>query len=96
MILAMFACCGAVGAEGMPEGRKTELVDGVSLAYEEYGSGRPIVFVHGFGASSYSWRQVAISLSKSNKVMCVDLMGFGYSDKPVGESYTLDREQCIE
>ena len=38
-------------------------VDGVKLAYEEYGQGPPVVFVHGFPASSYSWRYAAQALA---------------------------------
>lgn len=83
------------GQDVLPDTMKVEDVDGVKLAYEEYGSGHPVVLLHGFGASTYSWRQVAVSLSASNKVICVDLMGFGHSEKPSGESYTLDRQASL-
>ena len=83
------------GRDVLLDTMKVENVDGVRLAYEEYGSGPPIVFIHGFGASTYSWRQVAVSLSASNRVICVDLMGFGHSEKPSGESYTLDRQASL-
>lgn len=73
---------------------KTESVDGVKLAYEEYGSGPPIVFVHGFGASSYSWRQIAASLSGYRSIS-INLMGFGHSEKPKDESYTIDRQAAL-
>jgi pimeloyl-ACP methyl ester carboxylesterase len=70
-------------------------VDGVEIAYEERGEGPPLVFLHGFAASSYSWREVAQALSISHRTVCVDLMGFGFSAKPRGESYTLGRQASL-
>lgn len=45
--------------------------------------GSPIVLVHGFGASSYHWRYNVPELSKTNRVFAVDLLGFGFSAKPL-------------
>jgi pimeloyl-ACP methyl ester carboxylesterase len=70
-------------------------VDGLQISYEEYGHGRPIVFLHGFGACSYSWRAVAKELASDNRCISVDLMGFGLSDKPRDEEYTLDRQASL-
>lgn len=67
-------------------------IDGIRLAYENYGEGQPVVFIHGFPASSYSWRQVAQALSDTHRCICFDLMGFGYSDKPRHADYSLDRQ----
>ena len=74
--------------------KKYLTVDGVKLAYEEYGHGKPVLFLHGFGASSFSWRFVAQTLSKqlNRRCICLDLMGFGASEKPLDESYTLARQ----
>ncbi len=58
------------------------VVDGVGLAYGDSGSGRPVVFVHGFPASSFSWRQVAGELADCCRAVSIDMMGFGDSDKP--------------
>lgn len=67
-------------------------IDGIRFAYEEYGSGQPILFIHGFAASSYAWRKVAQSLSSKYRAICIDLMGFGYSDKPKNDSYSPKRQ----
>jgi len=67
-------------------------VDGVTLAYEDAGAGPAIVFVHGWPMSSYSWCRVAGELSGSYRTICLDLMGFGKSDKPARESYTIERQ----
>lgn len=42
----------------------------------------PIVFIHGFGSSTYSWRHLIEPLSARHRVIAVDLLGFGFSDKP--------------
>lgn len=67
-------------------------VDNITLAYEDYGEGPVIVFIHGLPASSYSWREVARDLSDRYRCVCFDLMGFGYSDKPPHERYTIYRQ----
>lgn len=57
------------------------------LWLEEAGSGEPILFIHGLGANTYSWRHLAPSLARTHHVLNVDLKGFGGSDKPVDEAY---------
>ncbi|KAJ8603707.1 hypothetical protein CTAYLR_000186 [Chrysophaeum taylorii] len=45
---------------------------------------KPVVLVHGFGASFYHWRYTVPALvSKGYTVFCLDLVGFGLSQKPV-------------
>ena len=48
---------------------------------EGYGS-RPVVMIHGNPAWSYMWRKLIPSVSSGHRVLAVDLMGFGKSDKP--------------
>jgi len=81
-----------ISLEKQPSARPGLTVDGVSLAYDDYGSGPPVVCVHGFPASSYSWKRVATALSESSRVVCIDMMGFGDSEKPAGESYSIHRQ----
>jgi pimeloyl-ACP methyl ester carboxylesterase len=59
------------------------------LYVEERGEGRPIVLLHGFGASSYAWRFLAPRLARSNRVIAIDLKGFGRSEKPVDGRYSV-------
>lgn len=55
-------------------------------------SGAPIVFVHGVGAgaSSFMWRRNFDELARDFRVYALDLLGFGFSDKPAGVSYSAD------
>lgn len=60
--------------------------NGVSLAYEEAGTGEPpILLVHCWtGDRSYFAPQVS-HFSRAHRVLAVDLRGHGESDKPYGE-----------
>ncbi len=60
-------------------------IDGVRLHYQEKGNGAPLVLIHGFTSSTYSWRDVFEPLAKNFHVIAVDLKGFGFSSKPDGD-----------
>lgn len=59
----------------------------ISLHVEEQGDGAPLLLLHGLGASSYSWRHVMPALARRNRVIAIDLRGFGRSDKPFDQRY---------
>ncbi|RYZ68317.1 MAG: alpha/beta hydrolase, partial [Proteobacteria bacterium] len=55
----------------------------IQLYYEDYGSGDPVVLIHGWPLSSASWeKQVPVLLSAGHRVVTYDRRGFGKSDKP--------------
>ena len=60
-------------------------IDGVRVHYQEKGTGTPLVLLHGFTSSTYSWKDVFEPLSKNFRVIAVDLKGFGFSGKPDGD-----------
>jgi len=60
------------------------------ILYIDSGSGLPLIFIHGFGASIYSWRKNLEPISKHHRVCAPDLPGFGYLDKPLGADNTID------
>jgi pimeloyl-ACP methyl ester carboxylesterase len=49
---------------------------------EQAGQGPPVVLLHGFGGSTFSWRNVLPGLAESFRVIAVDLNGFGYTQRP--------------
>ena len=51
---------------------------------ERYGhGGAPIVFLHGFGTSSFVWRELAPEIALANRTaFAIDLFGHGESDRP--------------
>ncbi|HEX9422388.1 MAG TPA: alpha/beta hydrolase [Pyrinomonadaceae bacterium] len=60
-------------------------IDGVRIHYQEKGTGTPLLLLHGFTSSTYSWKDVFEPLSKTFRVIAVDFKGFGFSDKPDGD-----------
>jgi pimeloyl-ACP methyl ester carboxylesterase len=68
----------------------------VKLFYEEAGKGSPVLLIHGFGTSSYTWRHIAPELALNHRVIGVDLKGFGQSDKPFDTHYSVtDQEELL-
>ncbi len=62
----------------------------VQLHHEVKGDeGDPILFIHGFGASTYTWRHLSECLSRERAVILIDLKGFGRSPKPMDDRYAL-------
>ena len=49
--------------------------------------GSPIVLVHGFGASTYTWKGNIDALAKHHRVYAFDMKGFGLSAKPRDGQY---------
>jgi len=66
------------------------LIDSRRIHFRDFGSGLPLIFVHGFGASVYSWRNNLGPISKNFRVFAIDLPGFGYSDKSLDADYSID------
>ena len=69
---------------------KTIVVDGSTLGYRELGSGPPVVLLHGWPTSSHLWRNVMPALAEHNRVLALDMPGFGASDKPADAGYGFD------
>lgn len=59
----------------------------IQLYAEEHGQGRPVLMLHGLGASTYTWRKIVPSLARTHRVITLDLKGFGRSDKPFDLAY---------
>ncbi len=59
-------------------------VDGNAVYVEQAGpaAADAVVLLHGFGASSYSWRLVVPELARTHRVVALDLYGFGWTQRP--------------
>lgn len=57
-------------------------VGGSRVHVEAAGEGFPLLLVHGFGGSTYSWRHVLPELAEQRRVIAVDLYGFGFTERP--------------
>ena len=55
----------------------------IDLYYEDHGTGRPVVLIHGWPLSGRSWeKQVSALLEAGHRVITYDRRGFGESSKP--------------
>jgi non-heme chloroperoxidase len=55
----------------------------IRLYYEDHGSGRPVVLIHGYPLSGRAWdRQVPALLEAGHRVITYDRRGFGKSSQP--------------
>lgn len=61
---------------------RTVQVQGHRLAYLDAGKGPPVILVHGFGGSLWQWEYQQTALSADHRVITLDLLGSGLSDKP--------------
>lgn len=67
-------------------------VDGMTVHYQEFGDAAhpTLILIHGYTASTFVWQTVAPQLAGEGfHVVAVDLLGFGYSDKPAWFDYSI-------
>jgi len=58
-------------------------VNGVQMHYVMGGKGDPVVLIHGWPQTWYSWHHVMPALAKNYTVIVTDLPGLGDSSKPL-------------
>jgi pimeloyl-ACP methyl ester carboxylesterase len=79
-----------VAADELATGGRFVEVDGGRLYVELDGppDGRPVVLLHGFGGSTFSWRATVSPLvAAGRRTLAIDLLGFGLSDKSFDADY---------
>jgi pimeloyl-ACP methyl ester carboxylesterase len=92
LVMAIAAGTHAVAAETpgpllMPESKlpakKTVAIFGQKISYHDAGAGPVLVLVHGFGSEArFDWGNVILPLAEHHRVIALDQIGFGASDKP--------------
>ena len=78
--LALAALAGV--AQAQEAARKEVLVYGQKISYLEAGSGPPVILLHGLGAEAANWSLTVPALAARFRVLALDQIGFGQSDKP--------------
>ena len=56
--------------------------NGVSLHYEVYGRGFPVLLTHGYGANGHMWEPQVEALSAHHRLILWDMRGHGETDSP--------------
>lgn len=79
----------------MAETVLTCTVDGRRIAYRSEGAGETVLLVHGITTYSFIWRKIVPLLSDTFRVITVDLLGCGDSDKPLDIPYSLPQHAEI-
>ena len=73
---------------------KMETAQGLTIAYHDEGEGAPVLFLHGSGPGAGGWSNFgdnAQALASGGfRALVPDLPGYGASDKPSDQAYTLD------
>jgi non-heme chloroperoxidase len=55
----------------------------IDLYYEDHGSGKPVVLIHGYPLNGASWeKQAPVLLDAGHRVITYDRRGFGKSSHP--------------
>jgi non-heme chloroperoxidase len=73
----------------------------ISLHYEDYGAGSPVVLIHGYPLSGRAWdKQVPVLLDDGRRVITYDRRGFGLSSQPAGgydyDTFAADLNALLE
>lgn len=58
-----------------------------NMHYVDEGQGKPIIMVHGNPGWSFEFRNIISEMSKTNRCIAPDHIGFGLSDKPIDFDY---------
>jgi pimeloyl-ACP methyl ester carboxylesterase len=67
--------------ESIDKPGKVVTIDGYHVHYEEMGRGPAFIMVHGFGGSTYQYRELMPAFASTHRCIAVDLKGFGYSQR---------------
>ena len=72
---------------------KFVVVEGYNVHYVEVGEGEPVFLISGAFSTYRHWNRMIPYLSKHYKLLCIDYIGAGDSDKPVsGFGYTIEEQ----
>src|SRR5436190_23289065 len=80
LIAIMFIAFSSSGQQIKPSGSGYAPVNGIQVYYEVYGEGKPIVLLHGaFYTIEMNWAQLIPELSKTRKVIAIEMQGHGHT-----------------
>lgn len=67
-------------------------VDGHKIAFREQGEGSPVILIHGIPTNSLMWRSVMPKLATRHRVIALDLLNYGQSEKPKNADVSINAQ----
>jgi len=64
-------------------------IDGRRVHYVQAGQGEPVVLIHGWNGSTFSMRYAIPELAQRYRVIAIDLLGYGFSERPQDGDYSV-------
>jgi pimeloyl-ACP methyl ester carboxylesterase len=86
---------GHLTLEEWKAGGRTFQYRGHDIFYRVDGSGDPLLLIHGFPTASFDWSRVWPALTARFRVVTLDMIGFGFSGKPVDYGYSIFDQATI-
>lgn len=69
--------------------------NGLSIFYRDEGEGEALVCIHGFPTASWDWHALWPDLTGRFRVIALDMVGFGFSDKPRHHAYSIHEQATV-
>ena len=83
LVLSNLLIAAPVAAKPATAPGKLVNVNGITMHYQERGSGEPLLLLHGFGMCGFNdWAHVVDALARNHRVIMPDLRGHGWSTNP--------------
>lgn len=76
-----------------PEIAKSVVAGGIRTNLHDIGHGPPVLLIHGSGpgvSAWANWRLVMPELARQARVVAPDMVGFGFTERPAEQAYTMD------
>ena len=76
-----------------PEVAQSVLAAGIRTNYHDVGTGHPVLLIHGSGpgvSAWANWQLVMPELAKASRVIAPDMVGFGFTERPLHQRYDMD------
>jgi pimeloyl-ACP methyl ester carboxylesterase len=75
----------------------TQQLLGHDIFYIDEGdrSSPTLLLIHGFPTSSWDWQKIWSDIRQQYRVVCLDMLGYGFSDKPNARNYTIHGQADI-
>lgn len=76
-----------------PEIGRSVTAAGIRTNLHDVGQGSPILMIHGSGPGVSAWANWRLNmpvLAQQARVIAPDMVGFGFSDRPAGQRYSMD------